>query len=314
LLSEQQGIIAMLYKTFIDDTADRTQQQYVIAAGLMGGWDVWKKFNRDWRKVLRAKPTIRWFHSKEWRSLTGEFFQFRDANSWPKPKGGEAANAKRERLKHVIEASRVGGIGVGVLVEDFNLVRSADPKAAEFFRPDPYEGALQALVYECARGARMLSVKNGRGPNGNLIGYVSDDSNRSPIYSAVYSDFKLKNPDIAQVMQDLAHLDDTNVPGLQAADLVAHVINQVVKELVKLPSEERSGTFLQTLPELQGSIWKIAHVDKWYMCSILEDLIGLRLFDKLGIQRREYKSDLELDNEKESGKRGISTILKQVYK
>lgn len=164
------------------------------------------------------------------------------------------------------------------------------------------------MVYECARGARQLSLESGTGPNGNLVGYVSDDSNRSSTYSTVYADFKNKNPDIAQVMQGLAHLDDKKVPGLQAADLVAHVINQVVKELLKVPAEDRSRMFLEKLPELQGRIWKIAHVDKWYMCSILEDLTGLSLFDKLGIQRREYKSDLELDNEKSSGKSGISTI------
>ena len=298
----------MLFKMFIDDTADQKQEQYVIAAGLMGYWDEWKKFNREWKQVLKANPKIDYFHSKEWRSLTGEFFQFRDSVMWPKPKGGEAANKKRDRLKTVIKNSVVGGIGVGVLIEDFNLVRNVDPRAAEFLRPDAYEMALQAIIYEGAVSVRYLSLKYGNGPNDNHIAYVSDDSNRAAIYEAVYSAFKEKNSGIAPIMQGLAHMDDKLVPGLQGADLVAHVINQVTKELVKLPAEERSAKFLESLPELQERIWKIAHVDRWYLCSLLQDLAGIDLFGKLGLQRRQYKSDLELDNEKESGKRGIQTF------
>src|ERR1700722_260969 len=81
------GGIAVLYKMYFDDTADGRQEKYVIAAGLMGQWGVWKKFNIDWRKALRASPKIEWFHSKEWRSLSGEFRQFTDNEKWPKPKG-----------------------------------------------------------------------------------------------------------------------------------------------------------------------------------------------------------------------------------
>jgi hypothetical protein len=298
----------MLYKMFFDDTADGAQDKYVIAAGLMGPWNVWRGFNREWKKALSAAPSIRWFHSKEWRSLTGEFLQFRDPERWPKPKGSEAATRKRDRLKAVIEKALVGGIGVGVLIEDFKIVRDADPRAAIFLRSDPYEMAQQALVYECALGARKLSRRSGTGPNGNYVSYVSDDSNRAATYATVYSDFKGKNPDIAQIMQDLVHLNDKRVPGLQAADLIAHAINQVTKELVALSPERRSASFLTSLPELQGRIWKIAHVDRWYLCSLLEDLAGLKLFDKLGLQRRVYKSDDELDFEKESGAIGIATF------
>jgi hypothetical protein len=102
-------------------------------------------------------------------------------------------------------------------------VRSSDPRAEAFFRPDAYEGALQSLVYECAFGVRRVSRESGTGENGNCIGYVSDDSNKSSIYSEVYSDFKAKNPAVAPIMRNLTHLDDRKWPGLAGGGLAGEL-------------------------------------------------------------------------------------------
>jgi len=257
-------------------------------------------------KSSKGIPCIRWFHSKEWRSLTEEFGQFRDNQKWPKPEGGKAANAKRENLKNIITDSKLVGIGIGIVIPDFNLVRDCDPRAAEFFCPDPYAFVLQSLVFECATGIRIVSKEDGLGEDGHCIGYVSDDSNKSPFYSAVYSDFKAKNPSIANIMRGLTHLDDKKWPGLQAADLLAHSSNQVFKGQLAIPEDER--LMLDSLPELQSTFWKISPIDKYYLCSVLEDVKGIDLFGKLGIERRKYKSDEELDREKKSGKSKIRTV------
>jgi hypothetical protein len=52
----------------------------------------------------------------------------------------------------------------------------------------------------------------------------------------------------------------------------------------------------------------MSHMDKWYMCSALEDLAGISLFDKLGIKRREIMSDEELEAAKKSGLAKIRPI------
>jgi Protein of unknown function (DUF3800) len=297
---ERKGSVAVLYRFYFDDTADQKQQKYVVAAGLLGRVKTWTKFHNEWKKVLRVAPSIEFFHSKEWRGLDGEFRQFRDPIKWPKPQGGVAANTKREKLKRVIENTELVAIGMGVLVEDFNLVRNADPRAANFFREDPYEGALQSVVYECAKATRKVSRADGLGDNGHCVGYISDLSEQAPIYTEIYRDFVKKNPDIGQIMRGITHLDDKKWPALQAADMVAHITNQVFKQLIAVPEDERA--LLKSLPELQRNFFKIAHMDKWYMCSILEDLVGVSLFDKLGIARRAYMSDEELENEKLRGK------------
>lgn len=293
----------MLYRFYFDDTADEKQEKYVVAAGLLGRHKTWTKFHDEWKKVLRFAPSIKFFHSKEWRGLDGEFRQFRDPVKWPKPQGGIAANAKREKLKQVIENTELVAIGMGVLVGDFNLVRNADPRAANFFREDPYEGALQSVVYESAKAVRKVSRADGLGDDGHCLGYVSDLSGQAPIYTKIYLEFVKKNPDIGQIMRRIAHLDDKKWPALQAADMVAHITNQVFKQLTAVPEDER--TLLESLPELQSNFFKIAHVDKWYMCSILEDLAGVSLFKQLGITRREYMSDDELEMRKLRGRNAM---------
>jgi len=303
---ECRGWIAVLYRVWLDDSADGKQEQFILAAGLIGRQKQWNDFSKRWKAVLREPPRIQWFHSKEWRSLTGEFLQFRDKEKWPRPNGGLAANAKREKLKQVIADSKLVGIGIGIEIPDYHLVRNCDQRAAECYCADPYAFVLQSLVYECAKGIQLVATEEGRGEHGHCIGYVSDDSNKSPIYSSVYSDFKLKNPKIAPIMRGLAHLDDKKWPGLQAADLMAHLVNQVFKQQLAFPENER--VLLTSIPELQGTFWKIARIDKYYLCSALEDMKGVDLFGKLGIEKRLYKTDEELDYEKKSGKSRIRTI------
>jgi hypothetical protein len=289
----------VLYRVFFDDTADGKAEKYVVAAGLLGRYKSWRAFGDRWKAVLRRPPSIKYFHSKEWRGLQDEFYQFRDNTKYSKPKGGEAANAKRAALKAVIESTELVAIGTGVLIEDFNLVRNCDLRAADFFRHDPYEAAMQSLVYECAKAVRWISRHDGLGDNGHCVGYVSDLSDLAPVYTAVYTNFVNKNPDIGQIMRGIAHLDDKKWPGLQAADMIAHSCNQVFKETVKIPEDER--VLLRSLPEFQKTFFKMSHMDKWYMCSALEDLAGISLFDKLGIKRWEIMSDDELEAAKKSG-------------
>ena len=79
----------MRLREFIDDSKDGQQKKYVIAAGLLGPEDVWGEFKKEWKRVLSTPPRIEYFHSKEWRSLTGEFLQFRDNLKWPNQLAGK---------------------------------------------------------------------------------------------------------------------------------------------------------------------------------------------------------------------------------
>lgn len=297
----------MLYRTWFDDTWDEKHEKYAVATGLIARHRTWSDFAEAWKAALHASPRIEYFYVKELRRLDGQFLQFRDPVKWPKPTGSKAASDKRERLRKVIETNgQLAAISVGVLIEDFNLLRDADPRAAEFFRPDPYEMALQCFVLEVARMVRRISKEQGLGDNGHCVGFVSDLDERASTYTSVYGDFVKKNPDLAQVMRGLSHLDDKKWAPLQAADMVANFANHRFNDLVKIPDDERK--LLETLPEFKTVFYMIANADKWYLCSVLEDLAGISLFEKLGIERRRYMSDAEMEQEQNKGNRAFRPI------
>lgn len=281
---DRNGSAAVLYRLWFDDSKDARSEKYALAGGLIGGGREWRRFEKGWKECLKSSPSIKWFHSKEWRSLTGEFYQFRDGDKWPKPTGGQAANAKRESLKRVIEESGVVAICIAVLIQDYRKIRDADSRAAEYFRPDPYEGALQSIIFESAKAIKRVDAKS-------CIGYISDDSTQAPIHTELYIDFKKKNPVIAESMRGLSHLDDKKWPGLQGADIVAHVANQIFKDLWDKPAGQR---MLTSLPELESRFYKIATWDLSYMCHVLKDCKGVDLFGKFGLDGQQHPSDEEV--------------------
>ena len=209
----------MLLRTYIDDSKDETQQKYFIAAALVGSHDEWGHFNREWKRVLRISPRIKYFHAKEWRGLDGEFRQFRDPDKWPRPKGGEAADEKRNSPRDVIEKSRILQVAVTVSVPVWNQVRNSHPEVAKFLGDDPYVAALQSVFFELACDVKDYHKKN-------RIGFVCDDEEKADFYRKAYKDFRKHNPTVAKVMNPgLLSLDDKVVPGLQAADMTANFVN-----------------------------------------------------------------------------------------
>lgn len=101
-------------------------------------------------------------------------------------------------------------------------------------------------------------------PGENHIGFVSDDSNKAPIYLKVYLDFKKRNSGVGKLMRGLAHLDDKKVYGLQAADLVANVVNNL------LATYPPGSVLPSPLPELDSTFYRIAYWNETYMNGILE--------------------------------------------
>lgn len=254
----------MLTRVFIDDSADGPRKKFVLAAGLLGTHRQWSKFNKQWKAALRISPVIHHWHSKEWRSLSGEFQQFRDPVKWPKPKGGEAADAKRRALVVALEASPIRAVAVAVLVPDYERVRTAHPEAGKYFRDDVYECTLQSVVYECATEVKESD------PN-PYVAFVSDLSSRAETYTRVYAGFKERNPKIATIMRGISHLDDEKWPGLQAADLVAHVVNQEFAGWDGVTKVKRP------LRDLNDTICKIAYWNEKYMYSVLKTNTGIDL-------------------------------------
>jgi hypothetical protein len=98
----------------------------------------------------------------------------------------------------------------------------------------------------------------------NQVAFVSDLSDKSEHYTKVFNAFRTATPNVGISARGIAHLDDKNWPGLQAADLCAHIAKQRF--------DQWNGDKQQTEPvgELKNScFYFVAYWNESYMRSVL---------------------------------------------
>jgi hypothetical protein len=203
---DESGYIAIIYKVFIDDSADREQKKYVIAGALVGSKDSWHNFGKRWKKALSKRPAIGHFHTKEWDRLSGEFEQFTDRSKWPQSIRRDVADAKRDTLVKVVESASIVAIGIGILIPDYKKIRDEHPEAGGYYPEDAFECALQEIFLQAVNAIR----KRDTNPR---IAFISDLCVKSPRYTEVFSGWKKRNPDSAKYVLGIAHLDDKKIRG-----------------------------------------------------------------------------------------------------
>jgi len=236
--------LAMLYRTFIDDSADERKQIVMVAGALMGTHKQWGAFSREWRRRL-SKDRLKYFRSTEYRSLTGEFYRYRDPVRYPKPHGSEAARGLRDDLDLVIKKHDLLGVASVIPLAMFNEVVASEGLTYRF-NPDPFSAAMQTVMRECAILARDTLLGDGN----NRVAFVCDDGPDAKNQTAAYCDFKNKNTSIQETIGGIVHLDDKKWPPLQAADVVASIAREMATEYID------NQTPVQ-LKRLQGSFYRM---------------------------------------------------------
>lgn len=218
---------------FVDDSKDAKEEKFIVAAAAVGLKADWNIFNKRWKKALSDAPAIDYFHAIEWRGFRNQFAQFRENNKITE-QSIAMANAKRTALIKVIKESQITGFSVTVDVEAWNRVKSDHPKP-RVIEENPYKTALQELIYVIAKQLRHKH---------HQIRFICDDDNRAIMYQQVYSNFRRKNPETARkIARSLSFARDEESFGIQAADLIAHAINQTHQQYGlsirnEAPSEE----------------------------------------------------------------------------
>jgi len=87
--------LAVLWRAYVDDSADRNRKKVIISACLIGDCDQWRSLARPWKAKL-AENQLEYFKSSECSTLSGQFRRFRSELNYPKPKGREAADKIRD--------------------------------------------------------------------------------------------------------------------------------------------------------------------------------------------------------------------------
>ncbi len=235
----------MLYRAFIDDSADEKRQNLIVAGALIGTHLQWKRVSKQWRARLK-QDEVAYFRSTEYFSLRGEFSKFRDPQLYPKPAGSEAATALRNDLEGILLKEEIIGFASSIPLPMFRETVADINRDGRVFDPDPFSAAMQTVMNEISLFLRdQVRSKN------NRIAFVCDNGPDAIRLAYAYSEFKRKNKQLHGIIGGFACLDDEKHPPLQAADMTANLGKELTQRLLE------TGEPIDTIPRLKGVFHKL---------------------------------------------------------
>jgi hypothetical protein len=251
--------VCVLTRAYIDDSQDGKLEHFVHMTAALGSVKQWTGLNHSWKSCLKTAPKIRYFKSREWHGLDGEFSQFKDGRTLDEAR--IEADKKRDSLKEIITRSGLGIIGCVIPIDAYQSFRALDPAAANLFCADPLEQALNGILMALCK---LILAQKDR----HHISFVYDeDTNRKEIFRKQYDSFKVKNPTYAEVMRSFAQLDDAKWPGLQMADLLANIATRELRKI--LPVWDGQTPTYSKWPELEKDFKGITVYTEKFMAEVL---------------------------------------------
>jgi hypothetical protein len=228
----------MLFKAYLDDSADRNRERIVVSGAIVGDEQQWACLNRKWRERL-AQDGLLYFKSSHCNSLNGQFHKFR---SLPNGEGKQRADKIRDDLDAIIRNSELMTLG-GTLPVPFHKVMLADPRKFGRLPTVPYRLVFQQVLAECA----YAMIQMGRN---HIVTFAHDDGEDFRLLHSIYRDFKKANPRYSKVMAEFVPLGDKTHPPIQAADVAAWVTFRYAEEWAINPS-------FDNLKRMRESVYKM---------------------------------------------------------
>jgi hypothetical protein len=250
---QPNGILAVIFQAFLDDSSDRDQSKVIVSASFIGTREQWTKLRKTWNSRLK-EDGLAYFKSSECWHLTGEFAKFRSDSHYPRPAGRVAAEKVRDDLETIVEESGVGGLAVVIPVPVFNEIL-AMPDVKEKLGDRPYFWVFQSLLFETVKEVRTV-------PGHHAVTFVHDEGPNSAQLLETYLQFKNSNPRTAKMMCGFSALDDKQHPPLQCADMVANATSHFA---IQWLSDRNDAT----LQRLMHSVLRVAVWDKEYMLEVV---------------------------------------------
>jgi hypothetical protein len=161
-------------------------------------------------------------------------------------------------LQRVVrEHPAIRGVGVSVLVDDYERVR-ARPETNGIFGNNPYHRALESVMFETVKMIRKR-------PGHNMVAFVHDDGPDFAELHLLYQGFKKVNPKTAKYMGGFMPLSDKEHPPLQMADMIANSTLEF-----GLDSIAHGGEINLAKISMKENISQLALWNESYMLSVLK--------------------------------------------
>lgn len=202
---------------FLKVHGDESYDDEIYCCGAFLGWP--KDFfylGLQWEDRLR-KEHLEYFRAAECEGLHGQF----DPQN-PPGYGLSQARARAESVRHdlveIIQSETIAGITVSVDRKDFDALVAENPKARKHFGTDIMIFSYKILI----RTTVGLLEQDWPEPPRPKAAFLFDEHSNYKQAEQAYDQLKSENEACAKRMLVVAHADDTEYPGLQMADLMAH--------------------------------------------------------------------------------------------
>jgi hypothetical protein len=195
------------YMSFVDESGHGKDpnQRHLCLAGLLATEHAWKKFDVEWRMICAAAALTKPFHMKDFAARRGDFAAWKE----------EQRQQLLLGLISTIRRARAIPIGSVVSIEGFNAL---PPQARRGFR-DPHFLAFQSLTYHIAVAAGMHMEP---GPVTMVYAHHPEHSGGLGNTGQLWEAVREYTPWIAMFMESYLSGQQSEYPGLQAADLWAY--------------------------------------------------------------------------------------------
>ena len=247
-----------ILKATLEESADEKQEKLFVAAGFVGRQEFWATFERGWRTKLDDWG-LKYYKTSEWKNLAGEFSGFQRSS----------ANIARAELENIILSNRIIAFSLGIVMEDYNKVRSEVPASRFFYEDDPSVPAFYHLMDAMNRTVRKKAKEC-------CIAFVYDDSTRSAKISHAFEALKTVHPIAARTLTTFTPQDDKEHPSLQATDLLAEIAKNTLGEWLA-----RGRPRHVSIPKGWEQNWDFCtRIDERYMLNEMNRTLASQRFKK----------------------------------
>lgn len=230
----------MLIEAYFDESGIHDQAKACVVAGFYGTQIAWRKFERQWQRVINDYPELgdRGFHAKE-------FFQRTDKRERIGPYKGwddQRADKLLDRLVQATISNRIFPICYGVVVDDFSVLPL---QTRQWLTGARFSTNGEALTSGCPNKAYYLPfsfcvIDSARMSGANQIDKIhffagldrTFHEYASVLYRFIMEDSRM----VASVKSLLGQISfplAKDTPGLQSADLLAYRLHRLATDRIK---------------------------------------------------------------------------------
>jgi hypothetical protein len=200
-----------MMKTFADETNRDAKDIVFVMAGWTANVRVWDEFGKSWRACLSEKPSIQYYKTSEANSLSEQFHTF----------DRDMMETKREALARIVASYILDGYFTKI------------PHKAFASKPQRLRKLMGTRIYDWAFIAMTCGVLGDHVERGHTFEVVDFTFDGCPELRACIESYEKIREQFPLFMRAIAGEaipgDDTKLPGLQVADLLAGGISAELK-------------------------------------------------------------------------------------